>query len=106
VSGVVLGEILYCEVDSTTATYRKTRADFPHGWVTFTAEGTGVYLQSWKMDSSWEYTRSGLYLERGKSRSFYISSGQISYYIPTGGTLRIEYVKPYDPYRSAPTEKV
>ena len=100
-SGVVLGRVLWHAVYSKTGTYTVVRDGIKPGWYTFTAEATGVYIKMWKCDGTWsDYTSRGLYLERGAVRSFYLADGQFSYYLPAGGRLRLEHVKPISPYTS------
>lgn len=97
-NGVVLGQVLGVDVWTATAVYATVREGVAPGWYTFTAEATGVWVRPYKADGTWEYANKGTYVERGSSRSFYIADREYSYYIPTGGTLRVERVKPISPY--------
>lgn len=97
----VFGEVLGVNVYATATTYTVVRDGITPGWYTFTASQTQVYVRPYKADSSWEYARDGIMIDRGASRSFYIAGGEYSYYIPAGGTLRVERVRPVNPY-SAP----
>jgi hypothetical protein len=99
---VVIGEVHWTESYATTAAYATVSTLEKGKWYTFSAEATGAYIRPHKSSGTWEYTREGVYIERGSSRSYFLADGEFSYYIPTGGTLRVEQVNPIDPYPQQP----
>lgn len=99
-SGVVLGEVLRVIRCLVTGAWTRRDDGIHPGWYTFVTDGQPAYVRiDGSSDLPGAVTDSGvMFIERGAARSFYISGRRIDYYQATGGVLRVELVKPRNPY--------
>lgn len=93
----IVGEILYVDVKASNSDYQSFTG-LAAGWYNLVAEATAVYFRPIDGAGVWTYTNGGSMVERGDARGMFIGRGELSVYIPTGGTARLEQIRPIDPY--------